>query len=258
LKSCSETNTGAILAYETEDDFLNNWYITICPAFYNPSYLVPLDDLIESMKEEFVDLNVMKNWDTGPGSQAAIFFHETMHLSQIVTSPQATDKTYGAKNVYELARNRNTDAAVYNGDLWTMAATAIFAQQTFKLDNPPYPAAYPPPGAAVGQVKKGSTLPLNIQIVNATGFVPEGAGTPEQDQPFKVDTNLWEIYQPKFSGGKPPICKDPIQMNDCVNKKDKCFCKPKSCMLGMDCYTLEAKNCDANCKGCQYPMSGSC
>lgn len=259
FKHCaSDPKLGVIVAYENEDLFFNNWYITMCPSFYDSRYIIPLDDLIETFKKEFIDPNVMENWDLGPGSSAALLYHETMHLSQLVTSPQAEDKAYGAKGVYELARQSNTDYAVYNADSWKMAATAIFAQQTFNLASPPHPLAYPPADATTGKVKEGNADSLRSEVFNVTDFTPEGAGVREQGQPFKVDTNLWEIYQPKSDGGKPPACKEPLPMNDCVNKNGKCFCKPKVCMVGADCYTIEAKNCDAECKGCQYPMEGSC
>ena len=51
-----------------------------------------------------------------PGTQSGIFFHETMHISQLIISPKADDYAYGLKDYYDLAKNYNTDRAVYNVD----------------------------------------------------------------------------------------------------------------------------------------------
>ncbi|KAN0080642.1 hypothetical protein V8E54_003846 [Elaphomyces granulatus] len=54
------------------------------------------------------------------------------------------DTAYGPEPVYELARQKNTDAAIYNADSWTMTALAIFAQMEFNLSSPPIPLKYHP------------------------------------------------------------------------------------------------------------------
>lgn len=138
-KHCDD-KTAVTFAYEQEDKFFNNWYITFCPAFYDPRWHLSLDEVIQDIKDNRRDANVMENWDR---VQAATFFHETMHMSQLVTSPKAGDKVYGPKNTYDLARNRNTDAAVYNAESWMFTAQAIFAQQELGLDYPPYPRDRP-------------------------------------------------------------------------------------------------------------------
>jgi hypothetical protein len=50
FKHCEGTETWAILAYETEDIFFNNWYITFCPTFFNPADVVPFDQKLELIR----------------------------------------------------------------------------------------------------------------------------------------------------------------------------------------------------------------
>jgi hypothetical protein len=193
---CKEDETSAVLAYEQEDAFFNNWYITFCPAFYNPKWNNPLDKIIRAIKERNLDPKVMENWY---GAQGATFFHETIHMSQLVSSPQAGDSAYGPKLAYELARNRNTDAAVYNADSWTMTAQAIFAQQEMNLDSPPYPIDYPPQGVTPGNaVDIANQRYLQSVVENVTDFVPEGAGD-NPTKPYNVNPDFWEVY-----GASPP------------------------------------------------------
>ena len=200
-------------------------------------------------------------WTDKPSSRSATFFHETMHMSQLVTSPRAGDKARGAEGVWELARSQNTDGAVYNADSWQVVSTAIIAQKAFNLNSPPYPVMHPPAGVTVDVSGIAQALePETVVAEVDPGFVPQGAGPREKDKPFHVDPGKWDIYKktPVGDGSRPSSCKEPTFMNDCMNKNGKCFCKGTSYLLGVDPYTIEAKNCDAECKGCQYPMEGSC
>jgi len=111
-----------------------------------------------------------------------------MHMSQIVTSPKAMDTAYGPEPVYELARQKNTDAAVYNADSWTMTALAIFAQMEFNLSSPPIPLKYHP--------GSNSSLlpPKHLMYVDAGGVTP--CGVPAGKRPYLVNNTLWEVYTP--------------------------------------------------------------
>jgi hypothetical protein len=104
------------------------------------------------------------------------------------------------------------------------------------------------------------TDPESVIVEADPGFCPHGAGPRERNNPFHVDPAIWDMQKPlsTSTNTRHPACKGPIFMNDCVNKNGKCFCKPAACMLGVDCYTVEAKHCDAEYKSCQYPMEGSC
>jgi hypothetical protein len=151
------------------------------------------------MRDENGDPMIMENWEK---SQGATFFHETMHMSQLVTSPKAKDSAYGPKLVYELARNRNTDAAVYNADSWTMAAQAILAQRSLNLQSPPFPLEHPLEGLAGGyMVPQPDKYPQSV-LEEVSGFVPEGAeGT---SPPFFVNPDIWEVYV-----APPPVVPEP-------------------------------------------------
>ena len=120
-----------------------------------------------------------------------------MHLSQLVTSPQAVDYAYGPEAVYDLARSSNTDRAVYNADSWTLAASAILAQQEFSLADPPLPYKYTPEGASAAN---DGILLETFQVESDGNFVPEGAGDRAPNTPFYVDESLWEV----IVGGSPP------------------------------------------------------
>ena len=210
----------AIIAYESEDRFFNNWYITFCPQFYNSSWSIPWRDQKKNLEDNNPDPMEMETYDGPPATQGGTFFHETMHMSQLVTSPQAVDKAYGPKDCYDLARNSNTDSAVYNADSWTMVAEAIWAQQKFSLKDPPKPAEYLTPAS---KARAGSSDSDDIIYINAGGVIPQGAKPIKKGESFFVDTNLWEIQDP--AGGPPPATpmSDP---KECKNGKyddfDKC------------------------------------
>ncbi|KAF2036387.1 hypothetical protein EK21DRAFT_84076 [Setomelanomma holmii] len=149
------------------------------------------------------------HWYTNnnPASQSATFFHETMHMSQLVTSPRAGDKARGGQAVYELARSGNTDYAVYNADSWQVTATAIIAQKAFNLEHPPYPVYYPPPGVTIdaSNVPKEEE-PETVVAELGPGLFPQGAGPREKHKPFHVDLDIWEIYNPPKKIGSQPPC----------------------------------------------------
>lgn len=86
-----------MIAYATAKKYFNNWFITFCPSFSDPVYRLPLDFVIRRIREEHAGPMWMDWWQNRPASQSATFFHETMHMSQPVTSPQVVDKTYGAR-----------------------------------------------------------------------------------------------------------------------------------------------------------------
>lgn len=194
----------AIVAYEQEDIFFNNWYITFCPQFYKTGWTIPLKKLRKDLEDDNPDPSVMESYAGPPVSQAEIFFHETMHMSQLVTSPQANDYAYGAEKVYNLARNRNTDAAVYNADSWTMTAIAIWAQQTFDLANPPKPAAKQDAGPITlsSNVSSEEGLGYDVLYVDSQAVTPQGAKPVPSGQSYFVDETLWEIQD--AAGGTPP------------------------------------------------------
>ena len=148
--------------------------------------------------------NTMESYSGPPGTQAYTFFHETMHMSQLVTSPQAVDKAYGAKDCYDLAKNGNTDSAIYNADSWSLVALAIWAQKTFNLADPPKPGEYLTPAQTE---PTDENVVEDVIYIDAAGVVPQGASPVPAGQDYFVDTNLWEIQDP--AGGPPPTQPSP-------------------------------------------------
>lgn len=68
-----------VTAYEQEDFFFNNWYITFCPAFYNNKIATTLDAKLTQLdKNPELDVGTMEVHTTNPDVQGATFFHETM------------------------------------------------------------------------------------------------------------------------------------------------------------------------------------
>ena len=193
----------AIIAYEQESNFWNNWYITFCPQFYSSSYEIPFQQKISELKEANPNSNEMESYYGPPGTQAAIFFHETMHMSQLVTAPQAVDKVYGPLGAYNLAKNKNIETSLYNADSWTITALAIWAQQTFSLTSPPQPAEIlnPSPPPPANEPSDEDVYP-DVIYVDAAAVVPQGASAVPGGSPYFVDTTLWEIQNP--AGGPPP------------------------------------------------------
>ena len=193
----------AVIAFEQEDKFFNNWYITFCPQFYNSTWEIPFQQKVSDLKESNPYPNVMESYYGPPGTQADIFFHETMHMSQLVTAPQATDKVYGPLNVYNLAKNNNIESSLYNADSWTVTALSIWAQQTFNLASPPLPAAIisPPPPLPANEPSDEDVYP-NVIYVDAAAVVPQGASAVPAGSSYFVDPTLWEIQNP--AGGPAP------------------------------------------------------
>ena len=76
----------AVIAYEQEDTYFNNWYITFYPQFYNSSWIIPFQQMESNLKEPNPNPNVMEAYYGPSGTQAATFFQETMHMSQLVTA----------------------------------------------------------------------------------------------------------------------------------------------------------------------------
>lgn len=206
------------MAYEREDIFFNNWYLTFCPQFYNSSWETPLQQLESDLKVSNPYPNVLESYEENPGNQAATLFHEQMHMGQLVTAPRAVDIAYGALNAYNLAKNKNTDTAIYNADSWTMTAVAIWAQQTFNLASPPEPAAiiYPPnplPTGAQNEEPTDEDIYNDVIYLDAGAVVPQGASAVPPGTPYYVDPSLWEIQNP--AGGSvtaaPPAQTSSVQ-----------------------------------------------
>lgn len=204
FKHCSETDTSAILAYEQEDEIFNNWYITFCPTFFNSNYGLSLDDKVKFIEDRNYNTEIMETVVGIPAIQAGIFFHEAMHMSQIVTSPVAVDYGYGAKYVYDLAKSKNTDAAVYNADSWTMTAQAIWAQIKYNLQSPPVPSDYYT-GADAKTFGSGPSL-TDVIYVDSAEVVPQGASAVPKGQAYKIDPSIWQVYTP--GQGLAPLSSD--------------------------------------------------
>ncbi|KAL9089636.1 MAG: hypothetical protein Q9165_005668 [Trypethelium subeluteriae] len=185
------------MAYEEEDRWLNNWYITFCPQYFQNSYALEMDDFINKINHSGYDMTVMEKFSSIPWSRAEIFFHETMHMSKIVTSPKARDYAYRAQDVYTLAKKNNTQLAMANADSWSITALAIWAQKTFNLASPPSPYSAHTPLPSAFQPTYDDSRPYDILYVDAGDVVPQGASPVPQGSPYFVDTNLWDIIPPK-------------------------------------------------------------
>ena len=195
FKHCTYSpTTSAIIAYDDEDLFFNNWYITFCPQFFDNLWEASLSEKIALIKRNGQNPQIMETVNSSPGIQAAVFLHESFHMSQIVTSPGAVDYAYGAENVYKLADSRNTDAAVYNADSWKMTAEAIWAQDYFNLNGPPVPRAHYS-GSTV-EASLNDTLAIDVMYVNLGPVVPQGASPVPAEQAYYVDPSIWQVYTP--------------------------------------------------------------
>ena len=182
--------------------------MTFCPPFFDPKWSVPLKEMEQSMDTGRYEKGDIDNYDN-PIVQAGTFFHETCHMSQLVTSPQAKDIVYGPKLVYDLARTRNTDAAVYNADSWWVTALAIWAQVKYKLKTPPLPREYLKRGKKSMKLSKRSGSQKHkggggggggggsIVHTGAKNIVPHGAKPVAKGEPFSVNPKFWEVYKPK-------------------------------------------------------------
>ncbi|KAF2179563.1 hypothetical protein K469DRAFT_798553 [Zopfia rhizophila CBS 207.26] len=213
---CKENEAGVTLAYEEEDRFFNNWYMTFCPAFYR--ILKPLDDVIKDIRDNSRDPRIAENWMK---ASANTFHHETFHFSKLVTDPQALDgdKTYGPEKVYKRAEQKGSSDMTKVADGWAWASTAILAQNEFNLADPPYPQKCLPVGVTpTGEVAEVPNIEHTLLTVPAD-FIPDGADPREDDKPYKIDYNYWTIYDP----GPIPSCygETPFRQptaNDAIDK----------------------------------------
>ena len=133
------------LAY-TFDDLGVLWsahYLVLCPEFFSDE-LTSLAHLVERGRVKPDLVVIINRWWT---ARAGIIFHETYHWAKTVARPRLNRKpeVYSAKEVYDLARKENTEGAKTNAQSWTLAAIAMFVQQTFNLRFPPVPKEYFPP-----------------------------------------------------------------------------------------------------------------
>ncbi|KAI9724278.1 MAG: hypothetical protein M1828_003702 [Chrysothrix sp. TS-e1954] len=203
--ACEDDDTSAIMAYEDDAIFTNDWYITFCPAWYNKKWALSLDEKVQQIQSSkgkpAGNVNIMETIVGPPPFQADTWFHETMHMSQLVTSPKAVDKAYGAEDCYDLAHGRNTDAAIYNADSWTITAMAIWAQIKYSLTGPPTPEKYYK-GSSASLLPNTTEVKHDVVYMLSEKIVPEGAVASQS--PFHVDTSLWDIYTPGVGLPKSP------------------------------------------------------
>ena len=193
----------AVIAYEDEASFTNNWYITFCPQYYNSSWTIPFQQMVSNLKNANPYPNMMETYYGPPGTQAAVFFHETMHMGQLVTAPKAWDSGYGPLNVYNLAKNKNIESTLYNADSWTITALAIWAQQTFNLASPPQPVEIlNPPTPLPANEPSDEDIYQDVIYVDAAAVIPQGASAVPIGSSYFVDPTLWEIQNP--AGGPAP------------------------------------------------------
>ena len=118
-------------------------YIILCPRFFSDK-LTSLARLVGLARVKPERAVVMETWLI---ARASVIFHETYHWDKTVTRPplNRNPEVYSPKEVYDLARNENTEGAKTNAGSWTLAAIALFVQQEFNLRFPPVPKAYYPP-----------------------------------------------------------------------------------------------------------------
>lgn len=192
FSGCKKSNTGAVVAYEQEDAYFNNWYITFCPIFYDEGQ--PLDDVFKRIREKQWDANVMENYDELPLNQAHTFFHETMHLTRLTVEKYVDDAAYGAENVYKLAHERNADISTFNADSWAYTALAILAQNEFKLEHPPYPYKHPR-----GQAEIAESSPRKVGSSESVVYKT----AKDKDLKSHENPDLWETWSP----GPVPQCQ---------------------------------------------------
>ncbi len=205
----------AIIAYETEDWIFNNWYITFCPQSYNSSWSIPFQEMESNLKRSNPDPEYMETYHGFPRTQAYAFFHETFHMSQLVTSPVAHDYAYGPLDVYNLAKERNTDAAVYNADLWAMTALAIRAVQTFNLGHPAQPSDIIHPPSPAASQPGNRIIYRDVEYIDAGAVVPQGASAVPKGTPWEIQSPAGGPVSgqpsPPKQSGNPPVVTLPIE-----------------------------------------------
>ena len=87
-------------------------------------------------------------------------------------------------------------------DAWLISVlTAIWAQKTFSLKNPPKPSAYL---SSTTQVKTNqsdvvSDALSDVLFIDSAGVVPQGASPVPPGQAYYVDPDIWEIQDPAGS-----------------------------------------------------------
>ena len=106
--------------------------------------LTSLAQLVQKGKDNSTLRGIIDPWQA---ARARTIFHESYHWARTVSRPlcDRVPEVYLPKEVYHLARRENTGGAKRNAESWTLAAIAMYVQQTFNLKVPPVPMEYAPP-----------------------------------------------------------------------------------------------------------------
>lgn len=140
---CAENPHGLAYTFNDLGVLWSAHYLILCPRFFSDE-LTSLARLVELGRVNPERAVIIDTWLI---ARASVIFHETYHWSKTVARPPLNrePEVYRPKKVYDLARKENTEGAKTNAQSWTLAAIAMFVQQTFNLRFPPVPKEYYPP-----------------------------------------------------------------------------------------------------------------
>ncbi|KAF8251776.1 hypothetical protein K440DRAFT_43812 [Wilcoxina mikolae CBS 423.85] len=237
-KSTSRCALKKGFAYEKDE--IGHWYgytnhlITLCDRFFiEKGPLQPIlnqgDKGNNTMKEKI---------DAYKFAQAWTLFHETYHMEDTVGRPAVIDvldgKCYGAKRVFEIARDNNAELSYINAESYAAAATAILVQKRWNLKTPPRPGACMsgnscvkalsddlPPGEEEGAVLTGTN----------EGWTSPTFDTSKTTEPPESD---WERANPPTLDPKLYFGSDYQEDPKIDLTPDKCFSKDQNATFAKD------------------------
>lgn len=191
---------GQVIAYTWDDLgwFWSNHYVVLCPLFFGLEKSNDLSQQIEAANGRPWKQSVIDNFIDSPG---ATYFHETYHWGDTVSVPKTNSpakdhpEVYPPQDVYDLARNKNTDEASLNAESYTLAATAMYIQQVFHLNDPPTPKAV----ASADIQSQNANISTIKYEARGLDQPPDGWTPPIPNSTFntqstdlpKPDPNLW-------------------------------------------------------------------
>ena len=185
--------TGNTFAYARTDAGLiwDNQYIVLCPRFYEQEDLQTIVDKADDGTYDKTQANTFIK------AQGAMILHELMHIDKLVTKGQVEDNPqclppddpsvpegsgiYNAGPIAAAAKQYNAEKMVCVADAYRVTAASVFAQNRFKLPNPPGPPIGP--GNGVGDPPE-----TDKRLVNPQGFDSKSRpkGLPNPDDPHNT------------------------------------------------------------------------
>ena len=134
-KSLCSRNTTA-WTFDERESKRTTHYVVLCPTFFDNARMASLAQRVEEARNKPDLQTSMEPWRS---VRARVLFHETYYWGETVSKPKCDlrPQKHRAQDVVRLAKEQNIATVKLNAESWTLAAMAIYLQETFNLAQPP-------------------------------------------------------------------------------------------------------------------------